>query len=247
MMRQAANDMGLAPATLEEVSILGSSRNVLRGNLTRIIADIHRNGDPLTVIQEHAEGIGKYLLGGHVSEKKMTRWLRDTERQTRTRILADNLATMDAEARLQELAEGFSHVAMNNALGRIDDSALPAPVKAFFLAFNEQIASTLHIATDFVRLRREGRVDADFSCWLDVAAGLNAEYQANGIDASWSEASLVDDARIRGGPGLDTFSISPNGSEVSGKPKWDTPEKLEAYRLSLHKILLTGKQANDWW
>jgi len=214
MLRQAGNDMGTSLPLLSEVPVLGTSRNVRDGGVTRIIAEIHNGADRLTVIEEAAEGIAKWLLDGHVSWQEMTRWLRQTEQQTRTRFLADDLGSMDPAARLQEFAEAFSWVARNNAVGKIQDSAL-------------------YIATDFARLRREGKVDVDFTHWLDVAAGLDAEYQNNGIVTTPDEVSLAEASRSAGGEDLHTFSIPPLESDSSGKSEWDTPEKLQAYKQSL--------------
>jgi len=208
MLRQAGNDMGISLPLLSEVPVLGTSRNVREGGITRIITEIHNGANPLTVIEEAAEGIAKWLLDGRVSGEKMTRWLRQTERQTRTRFLADDLGSMDPAARLQELAEAFSWVARNNAVGKIQDSALPSSVKAFFLAFKEQIASALHIATDFARLRREGKVDTDFARWLDIAAGLDADYQKESIYPTSERASLVNKVSAAGYGELQTFSLS---------------------------------------
>lgn len=182
LMRTAGTDMGISRPLLSEVPILGTSRNVRAGAITRMVTELHKGANPLTVIEEAAEAVGKWLMAdSHVSEKKMLGWIRQTEQQTRTKILADDIATMTPEARAQELAEGFSFVAKNNAVGRIQESALPSQVKAFFKAFCEVIASALRIAADFAKLRTEGKIDPEFSYWLDVAAGLEPEYQMENL------------------------------------------------------------------
>ncbi len=182
MMRQAGTDMGIERPLLSDVPILGTSRNIRAGAVTRMVAEIHKSGNPLTVIEEAAEAVGKWLMAdSKVSESKMIGWIRTTEQQTNQKILADNLATLDDEARAQEIAEGFSYIARNNAVGKIQDSALPSAVKAFFRAFKEQIAAVLRLATDFARLRTEGRVNPEFAYWLDVAAGLDPDFQMENL------------------------------------------------------------------
>lgn len=182
LMRQAGTEMGIERPLLSEVPILGTSRNVRAGALTRMVAEIHKGGNPLTVIEEAAEAVGKWIMAdSKVSESKLLGWIRTTEKQTGTKILSDELATMTPEARAQELAEGFSQIAKANAVGRIQDSALPSAVKSFFRAFKEAIASALRIAADFARLRTEGKVDPEFSYWLDVAAGLEPEFQMENL------------------------------------------------------------------
>ena len=191
MMRQAGTDMGIERPLLSDVPILGTSRNIRAGAVTRMVSEINRTGTPLTVIEEAAEGVAKWLLAdSKISESKMIGWIRQTEQGTRTKILADDIATMDGAGRAQEIAEGFSFIAKNNAVGKIQDSALPTQVKAFFRAFKEQIAAVLRLAADFARLRTEGKVDPEFGYWLDVAAGLEPEFQMENLTRQM-EAELI--------------------------------------------------------
>ena len=193
MLRQVSTDMGIDRPLLSEVPILGTSRNIRAGAITRMVAEIHKSGNALTVIEEAAEGVGKWLLAdSKVSESKMVGWIRSTEQQTRTKILADNLAELDDAARLQEIAESFSYIAKNNAIGKIQDSALPSAVKAFFRAFKEQIASVLRIAADFAKLRAEGKVNPEFAYWLDVAAGLEPEFQMENLTRQMEAEQLAE-------------------------------------------------------
>ena len=193
MLRQAGADMGIDRPLLSEVPILGTSRNIRAGAITRMVAEIHKSGNPLTVIEEAAEGVGKWLLAdSKVSESKMVGWIRTTEQQTRTKILADNLTELDDDARAQEIAEGFSYIAKNNAIGKIQDSALPSAVKAFFRAFREAIASALRIAADFAKLRTGGKVNPEFSYWLDVAAGLEPEFQIENLTRQMEAEQLAE-------------------------------------------------------
>ncbi|MES2920088.1 MAG: hypothetical protein V4819_00980 [Verrucomicrobiota bacterium] len=193
MLRQAGTDMGIDRPLLSDVPILGTSRTIRAGAVTRMVAEIHKSGNPLTVIEEAAESLGKWLMAdSKVSEAKMISWIRETEQGTRTKILADDIATMADEARAQEIAEGFSLIARNNAVGKIADSALPSAVKAFFRAFKEQIASVLRLAADFAHLRTEGKVDPEFSYWLDVAAGLESEYQLDNLSRQMEAEQLAE-------------------------------------------------------
>ncbi len=193
MMRQAGTDMGIERPLLSDVPILGTSRNIRAGAITRMVAEINRTGTPLTVIEEAAESVGKWLMeDSKVSESKMIGWIRATEQQTRTKILADNIATMPETERRQEIAEAFSYIARNNAVGRIQESALPAQVKAFFRAFKEMIAQALRIAAEFARLRSEGKIDPEFAYWLDVAAGIEPEFQMDNLTRQMESEILAE-------------------------------------------------------
>ncbi len=193
LLRQAGTDMGLERPLLSEIPILGTSRNIRAGAITRLVSEINRTGTPLTVIEEAAESVGKWLMAdGKVSETKLIGWIRSTEQQTKTKILADEIATMPEVERAQEIAEAFSFIAKNNAIGKIQDSALPSQVKAFFRAFKEVIASALRIAADFARLRAEGKVDSEFGYWLDVAAGLEPEFQMDNLTRQMEAEMLAE-------------------------------------------------------
>jgi hypothetical protein len=193
LMRQAGSDMGLERPLLSDVPILGTSRNIRAGAITRMVAEINRTGNPLTVIEEAAESVGKWLIDdGKVSESKLTGWIRSTEQQTKTKILADDIATMTPEARTQELAEAFSFIAKQNAVGKIQDSALPAAVKSWFRAFKEFIAEALRLAADFARLRQEGKIDPTFGYWLDVAAGIEPEFQMDNLTRQMEAEMLAE-------------------------------------------------------
>lgn len=191
MMRQAGTDMGIERPLLSDIPILGTSRNIRSGAITRMVAEINRTGTPLSVIEEAAESVGKWLMDdAKVSEAKMIGWIRTTEQQTKTKILSDTIASLPELERRQEIAEAFSYIAKNNAVGKIQSSALPSQVKRFFAAFKEMIASALRIAADFARLRNEGKVDPTFSYWLDVAAGLEPEFQMDNL-TSQMEAEML--------------------------------------------------------
>ena len=85
MMRQAGTDMGIDRPLLSDVPILGTSRNNRAGAITRMVAEIHKSGNPLTVIEEAAESVAKWIMAdGKVSESKLIGWIRTTEQQTRT-------------------------------------------------------------------------------------------------------------------------------------------------------------------
>lgn len=151
--RQAGIEMGLDPIDLDRIPILGTSRNVIRPGITTIVTKIAEGATPLTVIEEHAEGIAKYLIGSsNVGRGKMLGWLRDTEQKTGRKILPDAFDTASPTAD-QEIIEGWSYLARANATGRVADSALPQPVKSFFRAFKEAIHASLKIAADFIRVR----------------------------------------------------------------------------------------------
>ncbi|BCU77945.1 hypothetical protein [Luteolibacter sp. LG18] len=157
-----------------------------------------------------------------MSEQTLTRWLRDTEAGTRSRFLHDDFGALSPALRRQELLEAFSHVAVNNATGRYADSALPSPVRTFFRAFKEMIGQHLRIATDFLRLRREGKVDPHFAHWLDVAGGLDPDVHGPLRPEDGSTAKIVDPVRAEDGVSAKdeafSFSLAESTPERDASP-----------------------------
>ncbi|BCU77949.1 hypothetical protein [Luteolibacter sp. LG18] len=243
MLRQAGKDMGLArDVDLSTIPIMGMRWNAREpdGSTTLHIA-LAEDSQPHHVIEEHAEGLAAWLLDeGHVSEQTLTRWLRDTEAGTRSRFLHDDLGALSPALRRQELLEAFSHVAVNNATGRYADSALPSPVRTFFRAFKEMIGQHLRIATDFLRLRREGKVDPHFAHWLDVAGGLDPDIHGPLRPEDGSTAKIVDPARAEDGvsarDGAFSFSLAESTPERDARPI--TPLRISS------EVLPGGKK--DW-
>lgn len=192
MLRQAGQDMG--GVDLSQIPILGSSRNQQARGITSIVAKINDGGNPLTVIEEHAEGVAKWLMdSAKVPEAKMIGWLRETEQKLGKPLLSDKLLELDPAARQQEIVEAWSYLAQANAAGRVADSALPRGVKAFFRAFKEFIHAALSIIADLARLRGQGQLDPELTYWLDVAAGINEEFETENLNREM-EAELEREA-----------------------------------------------------
>ncbi|BCU77951.1 hypothetical protein [Luteolibacter sp. LG18] len=230
MLRQAGKDMGLArDVDLSTIPIMGMRWNARQpdGSTTLHIA-LAEGAQPHHVIEEHAEGLAAWLLDeGHVSEQTLTRWLRDTEAGTRSRFLHDDLGALSPALRRQELLEAFSHVAVNNATGRYADSALPSPVRTFFRAFKEMIGQHLRIATDFLRLRREGKVDPHFAHWLDVAGGLDPDVHGPLRPEDGPTAKAVDETQGANGTTPYSFAIPPLGPGTRPITEAPLPVRLQ--------------------
>ncbi len=138
----------------------------------------------MTVIEEHAEGVAKWLMeSGKVPEAKMLGWLRTAEGTVGRELLSKDVETATPEVRMQEMVEAWSYLSQANVMGRVPESALPRAVKRFFAAFRQFVHAALQVAADlFQRARTEGRVDPEFAYWLDVAAGINDEFQQENLN-----------------------------------------------------------------
>ena len=188
---------------LSQYLILGSSRNSYGAGVTRIAMEVNKaqgkvdraGSTVLTPIEEHSEGIAKWLMDtGKKSESWVIQNIRDTEANTKQgKTLPDNLMQMSEPARRQEIAEAFSRLAVANALGRVQESQLSAGLKAIFRAIKESIHAILSLASDIKGFRESGKMDAEFSYWLDVAAGINEDYYGENM-ARQMEADMMAEA-----------------------------------------------------
>lgn len=190
-VRIAQIQEGLTPSADEDIDlsqylILGSSRNSYGAGVTRIAMEVNRaqqgtaraGATVLTPIEEHAEGVAKYLIqSGKKSLSWMIQQIRAMEAATKQgQTMAENIGEMDHDLQLQEAAEAFSRLAVANATGKIQDSQVSAGLKAIFRAIKETISAILSLAADIKNFRESGKMDADFGYWLDVAGGVNEDY-----------------------------------------------------------------------
>lgn len=174
--RQAGVEMGLNEVDLAAIPIIGTSDNRTARGITTIAARFSKEATPLTVIEEAAEGVAKWLMdSGKVGSPKMLGWIREAEVKTGRSLLGEDFASKDGQLQRQEIVEAWSYLAQANATGQVQDSSLPAAVKSFFRAFKEAILAALRIAADFARVR--GELDPEFTYWLDVSAGINEEFE----------------------------------------------------------------------
>ncbi len=187
---------------LSEFLILGSSRNSFGQGVTRIAMEINRaqqgtdraGATVLTPIEEHAEGIAKWLIQtGKKSEEWMASEIRRTEAATGRQTLPANLEAMADAERLQQIVEAFSRLAVANAVGRVPDSQLSAGLKAIFRAIKEAITEILRLAVDLAAFRQSGQMDAELAYWLDVSAGINEDYFSRNMQAAL-EAEMAAEA-----------------------------------------------------
>jgi len=118
-MRQVGKDIGLDEIDLADFPILGTSYNRFENGITIIharIAAARKGGTPLTVIEETAEGIGKWLIASpKVGGARVESWIWDTEQRTGHRILAQDFAAMAPGTQRQEIVEAFSYLVQANA------------------------------------------------------------------------------------------------------------------------------------
>jgi hypothetical protein len=181
-----------AELPLDAYLILGSSKN-FGGAVTRISMEIHKRGNVATVLEEHAEGVAKWVLeSGKYSRADMIRGIRETEAATGKQTLPDDLDSMAPEAATQAIVEAFSRLAVANAFGKVQESSLSAKFKALFRALKEAFTAILSLAGEIRALQLAGQMDAQFAYWLDVAGGVSEQYQQENLQREAEKEMLAD-------------------------------------------------------
>lgn len=182
-----------AELPLDAYLILGNSQN-FGGAVTRISMEIHTRGNVATVLEEHAEGVGKWLMeSGKYTRADIVRGIRETEAATGKQTLPDDLDSLGPEASTQAIAEAFSRLAVANAFGKIPESSLSAKFKALFRAIKEAFTAIIALAADIRAVQLAGQMDADFEYWLDVAGGVSEQYQRENLQKA-AEREMLDQA-----------------------------------------------------
>lgn len=166
---------------LDAYLILGTSQN-FGGAVTRIAMDIHKRGNVATVLEEHAEGVVKWLMdSGRYSRADVVRGIRETEAATGKKSLADDLDTLAPDASERAIVEAFSRLAVANAFGKISESSLSAKFKALFRAIKEAFSAILSLAGQIREIQLAGQMDEQFEYWLDVAGGVSDAYRMENL------------------------------------------------------------------
>lgn len=170
-----------AELPLDAYLILGSSRN-FGGAVTRISMEIHKRGNVATVLEEHAEGVAKWVLeSGKYSRADMIRGIRETEAALGKQTLPDDLDALGPDGSTQAVVEAFSRLAVANAFGKVQESSLSAKFKALFRALKEAFTAILQLAGEIRGLQLAGQMDQQFEYWLDVAGGVSEQYQQENL------------------------------------------------------------------
>lgn len=213
-LRQAEQDMGMSSENIDlgRYFILGSSRNEFASGVTRIVSSLSEGANPLTVLEEGIEGVGKYLIESRgIPQERMVGWIRETESFTRQRILAENFADLSPDLQFQELIEGWSRIGVAHATGRIADSQLPSSVKSFFRAIKRVIAEILNLAAGVKQFSDSGKMDPQMRYWLDFAAGFDTEGELA------NQRAVADSEIISEMEGLtgETFSVVADADPIS--------------------------------
>jgi hypothetical protein len=135
---------------------------------TRYFSDvslIHDGANPLTVVEEHAEGyLKRRLANGDIDESELNDW----------RDQVEGPGAGDRSRR--GLTEWFSNMAKAYITGHADSQAIPPSVRGFLKQLGQYFASVLETAARLMKLEREGKLPDGFQRHLARATGLDENW-----------------------------------------------------------------------
>lgn len=224
----AETQVGLVAANAEDrlagMQILGRSESgMVEGGIWQTTITLFRNANPLTVIEEKAEGDAKYMLTQLGLRKWMLGALREAEAITGEKFLE---GVSDAEATNQRLVEAWSHLAVSYFLGadqragagvmrqiaglRKDaqralatDSAVAASLTAYSAILNRALTRAAMLQD----AKADGALDADLEDMLARSLGMDS-------GLSEQRARVEEAAKIAEEVGA-SFSVGPRVESVS--------------------------------
>lgn len=185
-LREGGYDMGLAD-DLSKFVILGSNRNEYARGLATTVADISEKGNPMTVLEERGEGYWKYILDSErLGPEQGLQWVRQFEVNSGKDFLPDDFGSKEASLQQQDVIEALSTISVSHALGKIEESQVPAPLRKFFQGVKEVISDVLNLAGLVKTLVADSKLDEEFVRHLNVAAGVdvNGEFESARLAAN---------------------------------------------------------------
>lgn len=172
-------------ATADDALITGENNVTRYDARRRIVSDVSRiyeGGNPLTVVEEHAEGyLKRRLADGTVTLEDLARW----------RESVDGVGNADTSERA--LKEWFSEQAQAYLVGKSDADAVPASFRSFLMKLKQYFTRVMDLAVRLMEKERVGELPDGFKKHLARSVGLDEAF----IDAQ----HRADEAGQMGGRG----------------------------------------------
>jgi hypothetical protein len=237
--------MRLAGLAIDEADPVGSlgrawvlgENVVVQDRLFQSVSRLYRGANAFTVVEETAEGFTKQALhSGRVDKPTLEGWLRGVQDQLGTPLIAGEVATD------QELIEGMSRTATAYMAGKLRKEGLAAGLRSVLAQFMQFFKETFRLAGGMLRMKAQGKLDADFETFLAESVGLNAEHE-------YTRAAEAQHSEILGVGAADTNTKGP-ADPREGLDLKDWIAKRVSEGLSRDEAIADfdshKKRADDW-
>lgn len=155
-------------STAADALITGENEVTRYDGRRRIVSDVSRiyeGANPLTVVEEHAEGyLKRRLADGGVTLEDVARW----------RDAVDGAGAADNSERA--LKEWFSEQAQAYLVGKSDAKAVPASLRGFLSKLKQYFTRVMDLAVRLMEKERAGELPDGFKTHLARAVGLDEAF-----------------------------------------------------------------------
>lgn len=173
-IRIAGMNLGtdLSNATPSQMRIFGENVANFKDNVFKDVSRIFRGATPMDVIEEHSEGYLKRITAtGEASWDDVVKWKQAYE-EVSGKVTHDNSD--------RGLIEWFSSSSVDYVVGRnrefVKSGKLPSTFRSWLARLGEYTKVVMRQAASMMKLRRDGKLDADFESHLKRALGLDDAY-----------------------------------------------------------------------
>jgi hypothetical protein len=196
-------------ANPEDVRVLGTNVSEYSAGVYRDVSTVYAGGNALTAVEEVAEGyVKKRLAVGDLNEVELQTWRDSYEKET-----GEKTSTTGTVSNI----EWFSKRAVDYAVANRKMEGMPKSWGSFLRTLGEHLKTVLRLSQKLVKLKRDGKLDANFEGNLKAALGM----------APVPKASAAQQVPQQGQPGgmMSTFSIAPP-TESEAFKKWFGKSKV---------------------
>ena len=169
------------PLTVESAQIHGENEAKFdrRAGVFRDVSRIYDGANPLTVVEEKAEGyLKRQIAAGVVTLEDVMNWRESVEGKQ-----ADNSE--------RALTEWFSSTAKAYMVGNVDHGSIPSSFRAFLRVMQQYLAQVMGLARKLSEMKEAGTLDADLKQHLARAVGLDENFVAEESRRQEREAAAV--------------------------------------------------------
>jgi hypothetical protein len=196
-------------ANPEDVRVLGTNVSEYSAGVYRDVSTVYAGGNALTAVEEVAEGyVKKRLAVGDLNEAELQTWRDSYEKET-----GEKTSTTGTVSNI----EWFSKRAVDYAVANRKMEGMPKSWGSFLRTLGEHLKTVLRLSQKLVKLKRDGKLDANFEGNLKAALGM----------APVPKASAAQQVPQQGQPGgmMSTFALA-EPTESEAFKKWFGKSKV---------------------
>lgn len=241
-------------AGIDDVSrahVFGENRLQGRAQHARMMVTIFRDGDPLTVGEEFAEGfLKRHFAEGTEDSIQVEDMIRRYEGETGRKYLPDDPESLPFDQREQGVIEAFSSLGTEYLAGNLDARTLPEKLKQWFeLLFDTVLSKVMEGARTMRTAQEQGKLDSRLESLLAEAMGVSEAPLRRAMEAEMkaeAESTMTSIAQELKGKLPHPKTMRKNGDPMAGEAM-EIYEALRADRSQGASQAARTRKANQFF